>query len=64
MDQAAVLEPGRTRPLSYAKITAWTRSRSRSFIRIRFTCVLTVDSSPISSLGLVRCWLLRRRDVV
>ncbi len=32
-------------------MTAWTRSRSPSFIRIRLTCVLTVDSSITNVTG-------------
>jgi hypothetical protein len=36
------------------KITAWIRSRSSSFIRIRLTCVLTVDSSTASAEAISR----------
>src|SRR5262249_28366962 len=41
-----------TRPDSYATITAWTRSRSCSFCRMRLTCVFTVDSSMTSSAAI------------
>jgi cytochrome P450 len=38
-------EPARTRPDSYAKTTACTRSRSSSLVSNRLTCVLTVPSA-------------------
>ena len=39
-------------PVSYAKTTAWTRSRRSSFIRIRATCVFTVVSLTKRSLAI------------
>src|ERR1700733_9073971 len=41
--------PGIAIPDSYASTTAWTRSRSPSFISNRATCVFTVVSETISS---------------
>ena len=48
--------PGRTRPDSYATITACVRSRRSSFLRIRATCVLTVCSLA----GALRAQFARR----
>ena len=44
--------PGIATPDSYASTTAWTRSRSPSFISMRATWVLTVVSLTISSAAI------------
>jgi EmrB/QacA subfamily drug resistance transporter len=40
---SACVQPGRTRPASYALTTSWARSRAPSLVIARATCVLTVD---------------------
>ena len=58
------MRPATTRPDSYASTTAWTRSRTSSFVSTRATCVLTVawlttSSSAISAFERPRAISLR-----
>src|SRR5207245_1070487 len=46
------VSPGWTRPDSYARTTACTRSRRSSFVRVCPTCVLTVVSLTNSSFAI------------